>query len=165
MKKFLFSMMLLACGGALWAQTPEDFVGNWKSDPGTPTMTRKLEFDGHVILMTELQPGRNGGPELTIIRKYPTDGNEVKMDTGIWAGATAVGKWENGILTVDTTMANGRKFHDVWTLSPDKKHYTNEMVIAGGGPGRGAEKGGDAKGGDAKGGGARTVKFSFTKVD
>jgi hypothetical protein len=155
MKIFLFPLILLAGGTALWAQSPEDFVGNWKSDPGTPTMSRKLEFDGHVILMTELQPGRNGGPELTIIRKYPTDGSEVKMDQGVWAGATATGKWENGVLTVDTTMANGRKFHDVWTLSPDKQHYTNEMVIAGGG----------AKGGDAKGGGPRTVKFSFTKVD
>lgn len=118
MKKFLFSIVLLAGGSALWAQTPQDFVGNWKSDPGTPTMTRKLEFDGHVILMTELQPGRNG--------------------------------------------TNGRKFHDVWTISPDKRHYTNEMVIAGGGPGRGGEKGGD---GNAKGGGNRTVKFSFTKED
>jgi hypothetical protein len=27
-------------------------------------------------------------------------------------------------------MANGRKFHDAWTLSPDKKHYTNEIVSA-----------------------------------
>jgi len=147
-------MILMAAGGALVAQTPQDFVGNWKSDPGTPTMTRKLEFDGHMILMTELQPGRNGGPELTIIRKYPTDGNEVKMDTGIWAGATAVGKWENGLLTVDTTMANGRKFHDVWKLAPDKKHYTNEMVISGG-----------ARGGDGGKGGDRTVNFSFTKED
>ncbi|HEY1242874.1 MAG TPA: hypothetical protein VGF16_20070 [Bryobacteraceae bacterium] len=58
------ALLLIAASGALFAQTPQDFVGNWKSDPGTPTMTRKLEFDGHVILMTELQPGRNGGPEL-----------------------------------------------------------------------------------------------------
>lgn len=164
MKKLFFPIILFAAATALCAQTPRDFVGNWKSDPGTPTMTRKLEFDGHVILMTELQPGRNGGPELTIIRKYPTDGQEVKMDTGIWAGATAVGKWENGLLTVDTTMANGRKFHDVWTLSPDKKHYTNEMVISGGAPGRGAAKGADAKGGDTKAA-PRTVKFSFTKEE
>jgi hypothetical protein len=158
------ALLLIAASGALFAQTPQDFVGNWKSDPGTPTMTRKLEFDGHVILMTELQPGRNGGPELTIIRKYPTDGSEVKMDTGIWAGATAVGKMENGVLTVDTTMANGRKFHDVWTLSEDKKHYTNDMVMSGGGPGRGGAKGGDGQGGNAQGG-TRTVKFSFSKQD
>ncbi|HEY1242875.1 MAG TPA: hypothetical protein VGF16_20075 [Bryobacteraceae bacterium] len=86
------------------------------------------------------------------------------MDTGIWAGATAVGKMENGVLTVDTTMANGRKFHDVWTLSEDKKHYTNDMVMSGGGPGRGGAKGGDGQGGNAQGG-TRTVKFSFSKQD
>lgn len=158
MKSLFCPIILVAAAGSLFAQTPQDFVGDWKSDPGTPTMTRKLEFDGHVILMTELQPGRNGGPELTIIRKYPTDGSEVKMDTGIWAGATASGKWENGVLTVDTTMANGRKFHDVWKLSEDKKHYTNEMVIQGA---PGGARGGDKKGG----GGPRTVNFSFTKQE
>jgi len=157
--------MLMAVGSLLLAQTPQDFVGTWKSDPGTPTMTRKLEFDGHVILMTELQPGRNGGPEMTIIRKYPTDGNQVKMDTGVWAGATAVGKWENDVLTVDTTMANGRKFHDVWTLSQDKKHYTNEMVISGGGSGGGSAKGGEGSQSGNAPGGTRTVKFSFTKQE
>ena len=131
-----------------FAQGPQGFVGNWKSDPGTPTMTRKLVLEGKVIVMTELQPGRNGGPELTIIRKYPTDGSEVSMDTGMWAGAKATGKMEGNVLTVDTTMANGRKFHDVWTLAEDGKHYTNDMVISGNG-----------------GGASRTVKFSFTKQD
>jgi hypothetical protein len=165
MKRFFLTMMMMAARSVLLAQTPQDYVGTWKSDPGTPTMTRKLEFDGHVILMTELQPGRNGGPEMIIIRKYPTDGNEVKMETGVWAGATAVGKWENGILTVDTTMANGRKFHDVWTLSADKKHYSNEMVISGGGAGGGGTKGGEGgQGGNAQGS-TRTVKFSFTKQE
>jgi hypothetical protein len=129
-----------------FAQGAQGFVGDWKSDPGTPTMTRKLALDGKVIVMTELQPGRNGGPELTIIRKYPTDGSEVSMDTGMWAGAKATGKMEGNVLTVDTTMANGRKFHDVWTLAEDGKHYTNDMVITGSGD-------------------PRTVKFSFTKQD
>jgi hypothetical protein len=64
---------------AFAAEGPQGFVGNWKSDPGTPTMTRKLEVDGKGIVMTELQPGRNGGAELTIIRKYPTDGSTVNM--------------------------------------------------------------------------------------
>src|ERR1700734_3070324 len=76
------------------AQGPEGFVGDWKSDPGTPTMTRKLELQGKIIVMTELQPGRNGGPELTIIRKYPTDGSEVTMDTGMWNGSKGTGKME-----------------------------------------------------------------------
>lgn len=169
----------------VFAQGPEGFVGTWKSDPGTPTMTRKLALEGKVIVMTELQPGRNGGPELTIIRKYPTDGSEVSMDTGMWAGAKATGKMEGNVLTVDTTMANGAKFHDVWTLAADGKHYTNDMVITGmrgrGGQGSGGSQangggqssggqssgaGQGASGGDSSGGGApRTVKFSFTKQD
>lgn len=146
---------------SVFAQGAQGFVGNWKSDPSTPTMTRKLELQGNVIVMTELQPGRNGGPELTIIRKYPIDGSEVTMDTGMWAGAKARGKIEGNVLTVDTTMANGRTFHDVWTLSADGKHYTNDMVIGGAPAGQGGEKG--DKGG--KGAGPRTVKFSFTKQD
>ena len=66
----------------------------------------------------------------------------------------AVGKWENDVLAVDTTMSNGRKFHDAWTLSPDKKHYTNEIVISGRGSGGGGAKGG-----------TRTVKSSFTEQE
>ena len=48
-------------------------------------MTRELALEGKTIVMIELQPGRNGGPDLTIIRKYPTDGSEVAMDIGMWA--------------------------------------------------------------------------------
>lgn len=66
----------------------------------------------------------------------------------MWAGAKAIGKMEGNVLTVDTTMANGRKFHDVWTLAEDGKHYTNDMAITA-----------------ASGGPPRTVKFSFTKQD
>jgi hypothetical protein len=153
-KRLIHSAIFLTIALPVFAQGPQGFVGNWKSDPGTPTMTRKLALDGNVIVMTELQPGRNGGPELTIIRKYPTDGSTVTMDTGMWAGAKATGKMEGNVLTVDTTMANGRKFHDVWTLADDGKHYTNDMVIT---PAPGS-------GGQGQGGGApRTVKFSFTK--
>jgi hypothetical protein len=167
-KRLMCCAMFLIIALPVFAQSPEGFVGNWKSDPGTPTMTRKLALEGKVIVMTELQPGRNGGPELTILRKYPTDGSEVSMDTGMWAGAKATGKMEGNVLTVDTTMANGMKFHDVWTLAEDGKHYTNDMVISGG-PARGAggQGGGQGAGGSqGSGGGApRTVKFSFTKQD
>jgi hypothetical protein len=71
-------------------------------------------------------------------------------------------------------MANGRKFHDVWTLAADGKHYTNDMVISGGGPGRGSASQGGGQGAGGQGGGDRaapggaapgTVKFSFTKQD
>jgi hypothetical protein len=146
MKRLMYAAIFLISALPVFAQDPSGFVGNWKSDTGTPTMTRKLALDGKVIVMTELQPGRNGGPELTIIRKYPTDGSEVTMDTGMWAGAKATGKMEGNVLTVDTAMANGRKFRDVWTLAEDGKHYTNDMVISGSGD-------------------PHTVKFSFTKRD
>jgi len=183
MKKLVSSAIFLLIALPVFAQGPQGFVGNWKSDPGTPTMTRKLELQGNVIVMTELQPGRNGGPELTIIRKYPTDGSEVTMDTGMWAGSKVTGKMEGNVLTCDTTMPNGRKFHDVWTLAPDGKHYTNDMVISGGPPrgtpGQGGQAGGAQNGGSQAGGGQassggaasstpappRTVKFSFTKQD
>jgi hypothetical protein len=160
-KRLLCCTTFLIIALPVFAQGPEGFVGNWKSDPGTPTMTRKLALEGKVIVMTELQPGRNGGPELTIIRKYPTDGSEVSMDTGMWAGAKAAGKMEGNVLTVDTTMANGTKFHDVWTLAGDGKHYTNDMVISGGPAGSTGGPGG----GQGNGGAPRTVKFSFTKQD
>jgi uncharacterized membrane protein YgcG len=167
-KRLISCAMVLTIALPVVAQGPEGFVGNWKSDPGTPTMTRKLALEGKVVVMTELQPGRNGGPDLTIIRKYPTDGSEVSMDTGMWAGAKATGKMEGNVLTADTTMANGMKFHDVWTLAEDGKHYTNDMVISGGPPrgGNGAGGGQGNGGGQSGGGGApRTVKFSFTKQD
>jgi hypothetical protein len=175
MKALTFSAIFFVIALSTFAQGPEGFVGTWKSDPGTPTMTRKLTLEGKVIVMTELQPGRNGGPDLTIIRKYPTDGSEVSMDTGMWAGAKATGKMEGNVLTVDTSMANGAKFHDVWTLAADGKHYTNDMVITGVRGGRGASgqgggqnsSGGQANGGSQNSGdsAARTVKFSFTKQD
>ena len=158
MKRLIYSAIFLMIALPVFAQGPQGFVGTWKSDPGTPTMTRKLALEGKVVVMTELQPGRNGGPELTIIRKYPTDGSEVSMDTGMWAGAKATGKMEGNVLTVDTTMANGRKFHDVWTLAEDGKHYTDDMVISGGGGGQAGGQGGG-------GGAPRTARFSFTKQD
>lgn len=142
MKKMIFSLLFVMIGALpVFAQGPEAFVGKWKSDPGTPTMTRELTLEGKTIVMIELQPGRNGGPDLTIIRKYPTDGSEVTMDIGMWAGSKVTGRLEGNVLTCDTTMPNGRKFHDVWTLAEDGKHYTNDMVISGGPP-RGAGQGG-----------------------
>ena len=192
MKRLMFSAIFLIIALPAFAQGPEGFVGTWRSDPGTPTMTRKLTLEGKTIVMTELQPGRNGAPDLTIIRKYPTDGSEVSMDTGMWAGAKATGKMEGNVLTVDTTMANGAKFHDVWTLSADGKHYVNDMVIigmrgrraAGGQGGNQGSSGGQVNdaaksASDPQGNGSqansgsqnsgnnapRTVKFSFTKED
>ena len=60
MKNLILPALFTLTAGLVFAQSAKDFVGTWKSDPGTPTMTRKLELDGKVIVMTELQPGRNG---------------------------------------------------------------------------------------------------------
>jgi len=178
----VFAIFLLVALPAL-AQGPQAFVGHWKSDPGTPTMTRELALEGKVIVMIELQPDRNGGPDLIIIRKYPTDGSEVTMDAGMWKDSKVTGKLEGNVLTCDTTMPNGAKFHDVWTLSEDGKHYTNEMVItgmrprasqgSGGGQANGAGQSnstpstGDSQsnsGAQSNSNSApRTVKFSFTR--
>jgi len=131
MKRLMSAAIFFALALPACAQGPEAFVGKWKSDPGTPTMTRELALEGKTIVMIELQPGRNGSPDLTIIRKYPTDGGEVTMDIGMWAGSKVTGKLDGNVLTCDTTMPNGAKFHDVWTLAGDGKHYTNDMVITG----------------------------------
>lgn len=154
MKRVIYPALLLAFAGILLAAGPEGFVGNWKSDPGTPTMTRDLALDGKVVMMTEHIPGRNGKPEMIMIRKYPTDGSTVTMDKGYWAGSTATGKMEGNVLTVDTTQANGTKWHDVWTLSEDGKHYTDVMSSTPP-PGR-AQSG--------RGGASRAPnKFSYTR--
>lgn len=156
MKKVIYPALLLASAGLLLAAGPEGFVGTWKSDPGTPNMTRELTLEGKVIVMHEHIPGRNGGPERLMVRKYPTDGSTAKMDEGFWAGSTATGKMEGNVLTVDTIQANGTKWHDVWTLSEDGKHYTDEMSST---PAPGAAQ----KGGARKGGKRGPNKFSYTK--
>lgn len=155
MKRVIYPAILLASAGVLFAGGPEGFVGMWKSDPGTPTMTRDLSLEGKVVVMTEHIPGRNGGPETIMIRKYPTDGSTVSMDKGYWAGSTATGKMEGNVLTVDTTQANGTKWHDIWILSDDGKHYTDEMSST---PPPGA-----AQDGKGAGRGRAPNKFSYTK--
>jgi hypothetical protein len=156
MKRLIYPALLLTTAAILLAANPEPegFVGLWKSDPGTPTMTRDLALDGKVVVMTEHIPGKNGAPETIMIRKYPTDGSTVSMDKGFWAGSTATGTMDGKVLTVDTTQANGTKWHDVWTISEDGKHYTDEMSST---PAPGAAK--EGKGG--RGGGVN--KFSYTK--
>jgi hypothetical protein len=150
--RLIYPALLLASVGVLLAGGPQGFVGHWTSDPGTPTMTRDLTLiEGKVVLMTEHIPGRNGAAETIMIRKYPCDGSTVTMDQGYWAGSTATGKMEGNVLTVDTTQANGTKWHDVWTLSEDGKHYIDEMSST---PAPGAAQTG-------RGGGVN--KFSYTR--
>jgi hypothetical protein len=159
MKRAMCSAIFLLMATPVFAQSPKAFDGTWKSTPGTktPTMTRKLVYRDHMIVMTELQPARDGRPGMTIYREYPTAGNTVTMHTGVWDGAVATGKMENGVLTVDTTMKNGTKFKDVWILSKDRKQYTDKMTITGSFGRPGAAPSNNK--------GPRTINFSFSKVD
>ena len=51
MKRVIYPALLLATAAILFAAKPEPegFVGLWKSDPGTPTMTRDLALEGKVV--------------------------------------------------------------------------------------------------------------------
>jgi hypothetical protein len=137
------------------AQDASRFNGTWKgSDNG---QIRKLTFKDGIVFMEETQT--NGR---VILRQYPTQGQEVTMTEGVWKDSKATGKMEGNKLAVDTTMPNGVKWHDEWTLSEDGKSYSalRQMVSTGDGTGFGARKGG---GGAKKGGGGGPE--TFTKIE
>jgi hypothetical protein len=118
-KKAIF-MAAAALGVAaflLMAQDASKFNGAWKGESGG--QTRKLTFKDGVVFMEETQP--NGR---VILRQYPTNGQEVTMTEGVWKDSKATGKMEGNKLVVDTTMPNGTKWHDEWTLAADGKSYT-----------------------------------------
>jgi hypothetical protein len=80
---------------------------------------------------------------------------------GVWKDSKATGKMEGNKLVVDTTMPNGTKWHDEWTMAEDGKSYSalRQMVAAGeggpfGGGGRGPGGGGGQGGGQGAGQGA-----------
>jgi hypothetical protein len=138
MHKLIYSALSLLAAGSMYAQSPKDFVGTWSGQ----NMTRTLELQDHVLVMTETQASGQ-----VVVRKYPTDGSEVIMDGAPFAGAKARGKMEGNVLTVDTAMTTGMSIHDVWTLSADGKTFTNQTTFTGGG--RGGARGGGKGGGGA----------------
>lgn len=136
----------------LMAQDASKFNGTWKgSDNG---QIRKLTYKDGVVHMEETQA--NGR---LILRDYPAQGQEITMNLeGVWNGSTATGKMEGNKLSVDTTMPNGTKWHDEWTIADDGKSYSalRQMVAAGtggpfGGGGRGPGGGGAPGGGEGRG--------------
>jgi hypothetical protein len=134
----------------LLAQDATKFNGTWKGDGG---QVRKLTLKDGVVYMEETQT--NGS---VILRQYPTQGQEITMTEGVWKDSKATGKMEGNKLSVDTTMPNGTKWHDEWTLADDGKTYSalRQMVAAGtGGPfgGRGPGAGAGAGAGRGPGGG------------
>ena len=95
---------------------------------------------------------------------------------GVWKDSKATGKMEGNKLVVDTTMPNGTKWHDEWTIADDGKSYSalRQMVAAGtggpfGGGGRGPGGGGAAPAGGGGGGGRGRAggggPETFTKVE
>jgi hypothetical protein len=167
----------LAVASTLMAQDASKVTGTWKgSDNG---QIRKLTYRNGVVHMEETQA--NGR---LILRDYPAQGQEITMDLeGVWKDSKATGKMEGNKLVVDTTMPNGTKWHDEWTLADDGKSYSalRQMVAAGvGGPfGGGRGPGGGAAapaagtppaGGPPAGGGGRGRAGgggpeTFTKVE
>jgi hypothetical protein len=119
MKKAIF-MATAALGVTaflLMAQDASKFNGTWKGEAGG--QTRKLMLKDGVVFMEETQP--NGR---VILRQYPTNGHEVTMTEGVWKDSKATGRMEGNKLVVDTTMPNGTKWYDEWTLAEDGKTYT-----------------------------------------
>jgi len=168
---FTAAVALGAASFLLMAQDGSKFNGTWKGETGG--QTRKLTYKDGVVFMEETQ--KSG---MVILRQYPAQGQEVTMTEGVWKDSKATGKMEGNKLVVDTTMPNGTKWHDEWTISEDGKSYSalRQMVQAGtggafgggGGTGKGpgggggAPKGpGGAGGGKGGGGGPET----FTKVE
>jgi hypothetical protein len=162
---FMATVALGAGAFMLMAQDASKFNGTWKGDGG---QVRKLNFKDGVVFMEETQT--NGR---VILRQYPTEGQEITMTEGVWKDSKATGKMEGNKLVVDTTMPNGTKWHDEWTMADDGKTYAalRQMVSAGtggafGGAGRGPAPGGappaGAGGGRARGGGGPET---FTKIE
>jgi hypothetical protein len=160
----------LAAATTLMAQDAAKFNGTWKgSDNG---QIRKLTYKDGVVHMEETQA--NGR---MILRDYPAQGQEITMNLeGVWKDSKATGKMEGNKLVVDTTMPNGTKWHDEWTIADDGKSYSalRQMVAAGtggpfGGGGRGPGGGGAAPAGGGGGGGRGRAggggPETFTKVE
>jgi len=130
---------LAAAVSTLMAQDASRFNGTWKGSENG--QTRELTYKDGVVHMKETQ-----GNGRVILRDYPAQGQEITMNLdGVWNGSKATGKMEGNKLSVDTTMPNGTKWHDEWTIADDGKSYSalRQMVAAGeGGPfGRGAGRG------------------------
>jgi hypothetical protein len=127
------AMVALGVTASLLAQDGSKFNGTWKGEAGG--QTRKLNFKDGIVFMEETQP--NGR---VILRQYPTQGQEITMTEGVWKDSKATGKMEGSKLVVDTTMPNGTKWHDEWTIAADGKSYSALRQRVGGKGGETPEK-------------------------
>jgi hypothetical protein len=145
MKRAMFMTLVALAMTAMpsMAQDASKFNGTWKGDGG---QVRKLNWKDGVVFMEETQKdGR------IILRQYPTMGQEITMTEGVWKDSKATGKMDGNKLVVDTTMPNGTKWHDEWTMAADGKTYAAlRQMVAG------------ANGAAGRGGGAPET---FTKIE
>src|SRR5580658_9637707 len=114
---FMTTVAVGATAFLLMAQDASKFNGTWKGE--NAGQVRKLTLKDGVIFMEETQTSG-----MVILRQYPTQGQEVTMTEGFWKDAKATGKMEGNKLVVETTQANGTKWHDEWTLADDGKSYS-----------------------------------------
>ena len=117
MKKAFMTLVGLGVAAVLLiAQDVAKFNGTWKGEEGG--QTRKLTVKDGVVFMEEMQP--NGR---LILRQYPFQGQEITMTEGVWKDSKATGKMDGNKMVVETTMPNGTKWHDEWTMAEDGKSY------------------------------------------
>jgi len=120
---------------ALAAGLP-DFTGTWKIDASKmdtskgppPRMIRMVTKEGSIFTMTEVQS--RDGHELKVVRKFSTDGSEVRSELG-GQRVKSHGMWDGSQLVSDTTIGEKTTVHDVWTLSDDGQTWTDEVVFNG----------------------------------
>jgi hypothetical protein len=136
MKRLVHAALAFALATIAFAADHPDFTGNWKIDPSKmdsskgapPRMIRKVEKEGNIIIVTEVQV--RDGRETAILRKFSTDGTLV---TSMLNGQRVKchGMWDGNTLVSDTTIGEGVTVHEVWALSDDGQTWTNDVVFNG----------------------------------
>jgi hypothetical protein len=136
MKQIIYRALALTFTVVVFAADHPDFTGTWRTDASKmddskgapPRMVRRIEGDGNVLTMTEVQVRE--GKELSIIRKFSTDGS---MVTTMLNGqrVRTHGMWDGDKLVSDTTIGDQITMHDVWSLSEDGQYWTDDMLFNG----------------------------------
>jgi hypothetical protein len=135
-KKIYWVVMAIALATAAFAADQLDFTGTWKIDASKmdtskgppPRLIRTVTKQGSIITMTEVQS--RDGRELRVVRKFSTDGSEVRSELG-GQRVKSHGMWDGNKLVSDTTIGEQTTVHDVWTLSDDGQTWTDDVVFNG----------------------------------
>jgi hypothetical protein len=136
MKQLIYAALALTFTAIVFAADHPDFTGTWRTDVSKmddskgppPRMVRRIESEGNVLTMTEVQVRE--GKELAIVRKFSTDGSMVTTTLNGQRVRTH-GMWDGDKLVSDTTIGDQITMHDVWTLSGDGQIWTDDMLFNG----------------------------------